>query len=294
MSAGHADGKPFSERILPYLRLVRAPAVFSALGDPLAGALIAGGGTDVTRAAAISLSAGSTYLAGMALNDVADLDDDRRERPGRPISSGAVAPTRAALIGGGLLGVGLLGAAVAGAPRTGTALALSVAAYDFALKSGPFGPVTMGACRSLSLLTGAEAAGGLKGVRRAALPALILGSYVAGLTLVARGETDSGGNSTVRPGVVLGTGAVAAAVGRGGGRSVPWGMAVAALAGGAALRAAREPSPRTVGPAVGAMIRAIPALDAALAAPGSPLRAALIAAPLLALSRWGRRLIPIS
>ena len=294
MSAGNSGGQSFSGRILPYLRLVRAPAVFSALGDPLAGALIAGGDTGVSRAATVALSAGSTYLAGMALNDVADLAEDQRERPHRPIPSGAITRERAAWIGGGLLAGGMLGAAAAGAPRTGTALALSVAAYDFALKSGPLGPVAMGACRSLSLLTGAEAAGGMAGVRRAAVPAAILGSYVAGLTLLARGETESGGNRSVAPGVVLGMGAVAAAVGRGGVRALPWGAAVAVIAGGAALRAAREPSPGTVGPAVGAMIRAIPALDAALSAPRAPLSAALIAAPLLALSRWGRRLIPIS
>ena len=48
--------------------------------------------------AAVALSAGSTYLAGMALNDVADLEEDRRERPERPIPSGAVTPERAAWI----------------------------------------------------------------------------------------------------------------------------------------------------------------------------------------------------
>jgi hypothetical protein len=70
--------------------------------------------------------------------------------------------------------------------------------------------------------------------------------------------------------------------------------ATAALAGTAAIRAAREPTPANTGPAVGAMIRAIPALDAALAAPRAPLRAAVVALPLLALVRWGRKLIPIS
>jgi hypothetical protein len=42
------------------------------------------------------------------------------------------------------------------------------------------------------------------------------------------------------------------------------------------------------------MIRAIPALDAALAAPRTPWRAAAVALPLLALVRWGRRLFPIT
>lgn len=284
----------FSERLLPYLRLVRAPAVFSALGDPLAGALIAGGRIGAGRAAAISLAAGSTYLAGMALNDLADVEEDRRERPERPIPSGAVPVRNAALLGGALLAGGWAGATAAGAGRSGAALALSVAAYDFVLKRGALGPASMGACRALSMLTGAEAAGGRAGLRRAAAPAALLGAYVTGITLLARGETPEGGNREVVPGVVLGAAALGAALVRGGARSLPWVVAAGALAGGAMQRAARDPSPGTVGPAVGAMIRAIPALDAALVAPRAPVRAALMAVPLLALSRWGRRLIPIS
>ncbi|MBA4160335.1 MAG: transferase, partial [Gemmatimonadetes bacterium] len=54
------------------------------------------------------------------------------------------------------------------------------------------------------------------------------------------------------------------------------------------------PRPTRVGAAVGAAIHAIPALDAALAAPRSPLRAVAVAVPLLLLTRWGRRLIPIT
>jgi hypothetical protein len=117
---------------------------------------------------------------------------------------------------------------------------------------------------------------------------------VAGLTLLARGETADGGNQTALPGVVISGAAVAGAVLRGGARALPAGAAVAALAGPAAVRAAGAGSPSTVGPAVGAMIRALPAFDAALAARRSPVKAALVALPLLALSRWGRRLIPIS
>ncbi|MDB4881378.1 MAG: UbiA prenyltransferase, partial [Gemmatimonadetes bacterium] len=73
----------------------------------------------------------------------------------------------------------------------------------------------------------------------------------------------------------------------------PWGAAAAAVAGPAVARALREPGPSTVGPAVGALIRAIPALDGALAAPRTPAPALLLLS-LLGLTRWGRTIIPIS
>jgi 4-hydroxybenzoate polyprenyltransferase len=154
----------------------------------------------------------------------------------------------------------------------------AVLAYNFAVKKTPAGPAMMGACRTLSLLMGAQAGGGVRGVSRAAYPALLLGSYVAGLTILARGETESGGSAHALPGAAIAGAALGAAALRGGSRSLPWIAMVAVLAG----------------PAVGAMIRAIPAFDAALAAPRAPLLAAVIALPLLALSRWGRRLIAIS
>ena len=282
------------ERLLPYLRLVRAPAVFSAIGDPLAGMLIARGSLRPRSALAVALASSATYLGGMALNDYADREEDARERPDRPIPSGAVAARHAAALGAGLLGAGLGAAIAAGAPRSGAALAASVLAYDFGLKSTPAGPAAMGACRAFSLLCGAESVGSEGVPRDAVSAAAVLGTYVGGLTLLARGETEGGGNRAVGPGVVVGAAAVAGALARGGRRAAPWTLATIALAGGAAIRALRGPSPATVGPAVGAAIRAIPALDAALAAPRAPLGAALVAAPLLALTRWGRRLIPIS
>jgi len=58
-------------------------------------------------------------------------------------------------------------------------------------------------------------------------------------------------------------------------------------------RALREPAPRTIGPAVGALIRAIPALDGGLAGARGPAPAAVLLS-LLALTRWGRNLIPIT
>jgi hypothetical protein len=281
---------------LPYLRLVRFPAVFSAFGDPLAGALIARDTIPPRRAARAVSAAAAVYLAGMALNDLADREEDARERPERPIPSGAVSAGQAAALGGALLLTGALAARGAGARRTGVMLPALVIAYNFALKHSPLlGPAAMGGCRALSLLVGAEAVGGERGVGKATGAAALLGTYVAGITVLARGETGGAtAERTTRLGAGLAASALLGTIARGGARSLPLGLAAAGLAGPAVRRAVRDPRPSRVGPAVGALIRAIPALDGSLAATRSPWRAAAFALPLLALARWGRTLIPIT
>jgi 4-hydroxybenzoate polyprenyltransferase len=281
------------EALLPYLRLVRAPAVFSALGDPLAGWLIDGDEPSPGPAARLSAASAMLYLAGMALNDLADREEDARERPERPIPSGAVSPRAAAILGGSLLVAGTLLARRCGARWTGPALAATIVAYDFSLKrSSTLGPVAMGACRSLSLLMGVEASQGAV-TRRGTEGALLLGAYVAGLTLIARSETGVARSNELRTGAGLVAGALLATGVRGGPASFAWSAAASALAGPAVQRALRTPAPGTIGPAVGALIRAIPALDGSIAgARGS--RPAVVLLSLLALTRWGRSLIPIT
>ena len=150
----------------------------------------------------------------------------------------------------------------------------------------------MGACRSLSLLVGAEASrDGL--TRRGVEGALLLGAYVAGLTLIARSETGAARSTELRTGAGLVAGALLATGIRGGPMSMAWSSAAGALAGPAVRRALEAPGPMTVGPAVGALIRAIPALDGGIAAARTPAPAAVLLS-LLALTRWGRTLIPIT
>ena len=281
------------EALLPYLRLVRAPAVFSALGDPLAGLLLDDEPLHPGRAARLSAASAMIYLAGMALNDLADRGEDARERPERPIPSGAISPRAAALVGSGLLLGGVLAAGRAGARWTGPALAAMVVAYDFRLKHSPtLGPIAMGGCRALSLLLGAEAS--RDGVTpRGVEAALLLGAYVAGLTLIARSETGTARSGELRAGAGLVAGALLATGIRGGPTSMAWSTAAGALAGPAVRRALMTPGPKTVGPAVGALIRAIPALDGGLASARTPAPAGVLLS-LLALTRWGRNLIPIT
>ena len=281
------------DALLPSLRLVRAPALFSALGDPLAGLLTDDGDFSTGRASRLSAAAAMLYLAGMALNDLADREEDARDRPERPIPSGAVSPRRAAIIGGALLLGGVVAARRGGARWTGPALAAMIVAYDFQLKrSATLGPMAMGACRALSLLMGVEASRGVV-TRHGTESALLLGTYVAGLTMIARGETGAARTKELRAGAGLVAGAMLATAVRGGPASLAWSAATAALAGPAVRRAVVEPAPKTVGPAVGALIRAIPALDAGIAGASGP-APAMVFLSMLGLTRWGRTLIPIT
>lgn len=191
---------PYRSTIKTWLQLVRAPNLFTVPGDPLAGFLLAAaGGGGVAQTA--SLCRGGVFLAmaaslciycyGLLLNDLVDLEEDRRERPARPLPSGA-ANVRAVALAASLLAVaGLTCSFFAGVQAFWTGLALSgaVTLYDFIGKKIPlFAQVNMGACRGLSVLLGAAAAGGISQTKPL-IAALIVTIYIAIVTSLSRFET---------------------------------------------------------------------------------------------------------
>jgi 4-hydroxybenzoate polyprenyltransferase len=184
-----------------WLQLMRLPNVFTAMADVAMGFLFiqsSGWRWDAwwdSGALGMLLAASSLlYIAGVVLNDVFDLEIDRRERPERPLPSGRVSVSAARRLGWRLLIIGVLlgsGAGLfVGHLRPGTIAALlatCILLYDAWLKRTPVGPLAMGACRMLNVLLGMSAidvplhaehwlvAGGI-------------GVYVAGVTWFARRE----------------------------------------------------------------------------------------------------------
>ncbi len=190
-----------------YLQLVRIPNVFTAMADVLMGYLfVRHGPQPVLVLVCLLLASSLLYMSGMVLNDVGDIEQDRRERPMRPIASGRIALRQAQRLGWGLLVGGVVAGLVAGlsglvpgAPawRSGAVaslLAIAVVGYDFLLKRTPAGPVAMGGCRSLNVLLGMSVAaplpGGLFWGYSAAelLAAGGIGLYIVGVTWFARRE----------------------------------------------------------------------------------------------------------
>jgi 4-hydroxybenzoate polyprenyltransferase len=196
------------------LELARLPNLLTVPGDPAAGLLLASAALRIAPPAAAWLTLPATlliYLAGLLLGDVVDLAADRRLRPSRPLPRGAFAPGRVRALGFVLLAAGVALSAATGAMAGLMTLGLAacVLAYTFGLKRDAVaGPITMGSCRGLSVLTGAAAAGA---VPPASLAALGVIAYVAAVTALARFEArriDPGRPAWFIPLIVLGAGAL--------------------------------------------------------------------------------------
>ncbi|MBZ9643852.1 SCO3242 family prenyltransferase, partial [Streptomyces sp. PSKA30] len=171
-----------------WAELLRLPALFTVPGDALTGAAATGVRANSRTLLAIGSSL-CLYEAGMALNDWADRAEDAAERPHRPLPSGRIRPSSALTAACALTAAGLALAARAGRPAltVATPLAVTVWAYDLALKHTPAGPVAMAAARGLDLLLGAAAT---TGRTREALPsAALLGAHTLAVTTVSRRET---------------------------------------------------------------------------------------------------------
>src|SRR5207248_2772048 len=147
--------------ILPWLRLMRLPNVFTAVADVAMGYLfVQRWVTDGLVLGCLIAASACLYTAGIVFNDVFDHKIDAQERSFRPIPSGQIPLSSAGSLAGILLIVGiLLGWITDILPRSqgeipwrsgfvATILGLSILVYDGLLKNSKFGPLAMGACRA--------------------------------------------------------------------------------------------------------------------------------------------------
>ena len=143
-----------------WLQLFRVPNLFTVPGDPLAGFLIATGGRLDMRALCAVLASLAIYAAGLAMNDLADFAEDTRDRPKRPLPSGAIPRGAAwfATVNLTLFGLALCFLAGPQALLMGIGTVMGVVLYNFITKKIPvIGALNMGVCRGMSLLLGAAA-----------------------------------------------------------------------------------------------------------------------------------------
>jgi 4-hydroxybenzoate polyprenyltransferase len=200
--------RPPKSKAAAWLQLLRLPNLFTVPGDPLAGYVLASGivpflmnhvewdAIKLLGCMAVSIL---LYSAGLVLNDVMDLAEDRRERPYRPLPSGAIS-RRAAIAAFFLLAMAALAIAYLLNPHTLMPLTFAAALlgviliYDCIAKGIPIvGPLNMGLCRGLSLLLGASVIGWENWDQVAVLPVIIsafdITLYIAAVTAIAAGET---------------------------------------------------------------------------------------------------------
>ena len=276
------------------LQLCRIPNVFTAVANVAAGVFLVRGGRFEKRDALLLCASAAFYTAGMVFNDFFDREVDARERPGRPIPSGAVSARAAAALGTALMGAGLGFAALASlrSLAVGLALAAAILVYDAWAKGTPLGFLIMGSCRLLNVTLGLSAVGVASWREYAAAP-LAAGLYTAAITFVARDEV--GGSPRLRGRIFVAFMAALAVgllafVAAGARPLLALPFALFLLAAGVRLFAPlwHEAAGPRIGRAVGGGILLMPALDATLvAAFGHPLPALAVLA--LALPAYALR-----
>jgi 4-hydroxybenzoate polyprenyltransferase len=179
-----------------YLDLSRVSNLPTVWTNVLAGSLLAAGGFPGAHYLLLAVSLSCFYLAGMALNDLCDLEHDRVTRPSRPLPSGRVSLRGARSFTLALFGAGFLLLALApysGGEWAALLLLVAIVAYDRHHKKNPFSVLLMAACRFLVFAVAALGAAG----RFPATVVLAGGAqfcYIIILSLVARYE-----NSRARP-----------------------------------------------------------------------------------------------
>ncbi|HEY2387390.1 MAG TPA: UbiA family prenyltransferase [Candidatus Binatia bacterium] len=277
-----------------YLQLGRVSNLPTVWTNVAAGIVLAGARPGALVYAYTAAALSCFYVGGMFLNDAFDRAIDARERPERPIPSGAVSAAEVFTVGFGLLAAGMLliAARAPGAAAVVAALALAgmIVLYDLWHKQNPLSPILMGACRWLVYATAALAVAGSLAVPVVA-GATILFAYLIGLTYAAKQEQLARVESLwplafLAAPLLLGwraldRGIVAAAV---------WVLLLAAVL--AAVRLLRGTAPDRFPRAVAGMIAGIALVDAlAIANAGAATTAAACALgwpATLALQRWVR------
>jgi hypothetical protein len=185
-----------------YLRLLRPPNLVTAVADIAAGVAIAAAICEyetlsdfsVLALLRLSFSTVCLYGGGVVMNDVADFETDKIERPERPLPIGD-----ASRIGATVFGIFLLVAGIVFALKVSSLSALIAASiavlallYDYLGKhSNFFGPLNMGLCRGGNLLLGMSACP--ESLTSYYFLAIIPVIYIAAITMISRGEV-TGGN----------------------------------------------------------------------------------------------------
>ncbi len=188
-----------------WAQLVRLPNIFTLLSNSLAAAVVATGQfLPLTALLPTLVASVCAYWAGMILNDVVDIEEDRRDRPHRPLAAGLISPVIAGHIATGMLLVApililtvttfhkcealWMGAAFLAAAL----LSIAVRMYNSVLKSTPLGPILMGGCRALNILmvgcTLFAVSGGEIFPRPLIYFSLGIGLYILGVTIYAHRE----------------------------------------------------------------------------------------------------------
>lgn len=214
-------------RVSDWAQLVRLPNLFTLLSNCAAATILSVGAIGPwTAIVPIWIVSVLAYWAGMLLNDVADIEEDKRHRPDRPLPSGRVSPALAGHVATGMLMLGpLILLMVAAYHRTIDQLwmMISIAAclllwisiriYNSPVKATLLGPGLMGLCRALNIAMvgfavlavhwGNEFSMVESFPQTLVAYAAAMGVYICGVTTYARREEQLSSSATLLMGTLL-------------------------------------------------------------------------------------------
>lgn len=194
MSAPTVQATQASTRLRSYAELTRISNLPTVWTNVLTGAAIGASGAEAFPWATWALVASAVsllYVGGMAMNDVMDVEVDRKERPMRPIPSGRVSMlTALILVVACLAGGAALLTAVGGIPllAAGLALILAITLYNWLHQRVRATVILMGLCRGLIYLVAALAVSATVRVSPLILFVAAITLYTILVTIVARAE----------------------------------------------------------------------------------------------------------
>ena len=145
-----------------YLTLIRLPSMFTAPTNILAGyfAAITPQDANSTHLLSLMISSALLYMAGMVLNDYFDIQVDKKERPSRPLASGAIKKRNALVVAlAALATANIILLVMVNLASFVISIALSgiIVAYNFRMKRNTIaGSLSMGTARFLNVILGAS------------------------------------------------------------------------------------------------------------------------------------------
>jgi 4-hydroxybenzoate polyprenyltransferase len=288
---------------------MRPANIVTAVADILAGIAIAGtlsfSQFDLAAIILLCVSTAFLYGGGVVMNDVFDAELDKVERPERPIPSGLIKKSSAAIFGTILL---VMGIACAGLSNThhqfpssviiAAAIAIAAVVYDKWMKHHSFfGPLNMGLCRGLNLLLGMSIY--VPAVIFYWPFALVPVIYIYAITMISRGEVHGGKKTTLYIAVLLYCIVIAAIfyVGFATGnvlQTLPFIVFFAAMVFTPLIKAIQKPIGARIGKAVKSGVISLIIMNAAWAAAFGDMTLAIIAIALLPISLLLARLFAVT
>lgn len=180
-----------------YFQLVRIPGIFTAFSNILVGFfLVQESYVNLEFIIPLLLTSGFLFLAGMIFNDYFDYELDKKERPSRPLPSGAISKKSAFFLGVIFLIIANISSSLVGfqSLMISFLMTLIILSYDFRLKQIPIlGVLSLSTIRFLNVILGASIILFDIQIIQYAIP---IGLFVGGISILAKTETSFSSEKT--------------------------------------------------------------------------------------------------